>query len=60
MALASAVYYGALTFLVFKLGTNLELVTHAVAQVNLVLGIVAVGLIVIAVAWFVRRRRQEP
>ncbi len=58
MALASAAYYGALTYLVFKLGTNLELVTHAVARVNLILGIVAVGLIVVAVAWFIRRRRQ--
>lgn len=60
MALASAAYYGALTFLVFKLGTNLELVTHAVARVNLILGIVAAGLIVVAVAWFIRRRRQAP
>lgn len=58
MALASALYYGALTFLVFKLGTNLELVAHAVARVNLVLGILAAALIVIAAAWFIRRRRQ--
>jgi len=59
IALASAVWYGGLTYLVATLGTNFELVTHALARVNLVLGIVAAALIVLAVVWLVRRRRRE-
>jgi membrane protein DedA with SNARE-associated domain len=58
IALASAAWYGALTYLVATLGTNFELVTHALARVNLVLGLVAVALIVVVVTWVVRRRRR--
>jgi membrane protein DedA with SNARE-associated domain len=60
MAVASAVYYGALTYLVYRLGTDFEMVTRAVARVNLVLGIVAVLLVVVVVWWFVRRRQLPP
>lgn len=59
MAVASAVYYGALTYLVYRLGTDFELVTRALARVNLVLGIVAVLLVIGVVWWLVRRRREE-
>ncbi len=56
MAVASAIYYGALTYLVFRLGTDFEVVTRALARANLVLGILAVVLVALAVWWFVRRR----
>jgi membrane protein DedA with SNARE-associated domain len=59
MALASAVYYGALTYFVATLGTNFELVTHALARVNMVLGVVAVALILTLVIWLYRRRRRR-
>ena len=60
MAVASAVYYGALTYLVFRLGTDFELVTRAVARVDLVLGILAVVLVIVLVRWFVRRQWERP
>lgn len=58
MAVASAVYYGALTFLVTKLGTNFEVVTRVIARANLVLGVVAVVLIVLFVRWTYRRLKR--
>lgn len=60
MALASAAYYGALTYLVSKLGTNLEDVLRLIRHVNLVLAIVAGVLIVVIVLWIIRRRRTRP
>lgn len=59
IAFASALWYGALTYLVTTLGTNFELVTHALARVNLVLGIAAGILVVILVVWFLRRRHRS-
>lgn len=59
MALASVVYYGALTFLVTRLGTNIEVVLRALGRVNTALGIVAGVLAVIIVVWIVRRRRRR-
>lgn len=60
MALASAVYYGALTYLVSRLGTDLETVIRAVQRVNSVLAIVAGALVLVIVLWIVRRRRRPP
>ena len=59
MALASAVYYGALTYIINRLGTDLDRVLAFVARVNSVLAIVAGALILIIVVWIVRRRRQQ-
>ena len=59
MAVASAVYYGALTYLVMRLGTNFETVLAAVKRVNSVLAIVAGVLLLIIVVWIVRRRRRR-
>lgn len=59
MALASAVYYGALTLLVMRFGTNVEVVLRALGRVNTALGIVAGALAVIIVVWIVRRRRRR-
>ena len=60
MALASAIYYGALTFLVSRLGTRLEDVLRLVGHVNSILAIVAGGLLVIIVVWIVRRWLRRP
>ena len=60
MALASALYYGALTYLVNRLGTDAEAVLGLVGRVNSVLAIVAGALILIIVVWIVRRRRRRP
>jgi membrane protein DedA with SNARE-associated domain len=59
MALASAVYYGTLTYLVRRLGTDFETVIGAVKRVNTVLAIVAGVLVLIIVVWIVRRRRAR-
>lgn len=57
MALASAVYYGALTFLVSTLGTNLEDVLRVVRRVNTVLAVVAGALLLLVGLWIARRLR---
>ncbi len=58
MALASALYYGTLTVLVATLGTNLDVVTRALARVNLFLGILAAGLFLVFGIWFYRRMKR--
>ena len=58
LALASAVYYGALTYLVSRLGTDLDVVLGVVRRVNTVLALVAGVLVLIIVVWVVRRRRR--
>lgn len=58
MALASAVYYAVLIYLVGRLGTDFEVVIRAIRRVNTVLAIVAGILVVIIVVWIVRRRRR--
>lgn len=60
MALASGVYYGALTYLVSRLGTNLDDVLRLVRHVNTALAIVAGSVLVIIVVWIVRRRLRRP
>ena len=60
MALASALYYGALIYLVSRLGTDLETVVAALKRVNSVLAIVAGALLLIIVAWLARRRLRRP
>jgi membrane protein DedA with SNARE-associated domain len=58
LAAASALYYGALTFLVTTLGTNLEDVLRVVGRVNAVLGIVAVVASVTLAVWIARRLKR--
>jgi hypothetical protein len=60
MALASGVYYGALTYLVSRLGTNLDDVLRLMRHVNTALAIVAGSVLVIIVVWIVRRRLRRP
>ena len=58
LAVASAVYYGTLTYLVSTLGTNLEVVTRALARVNILLGILAAALFIVFGVWIVRRMKR--
>ena len=58
LALASGCYYGALTYLVGRLGTDLDDVLRVVRGVNTVLAVVAGGLILVIALWIIRRRRS--
>ena len=58
LALASALWYGALTFLVATLGTNLDAVLAAVGHVNRVLGLVALGAVIFLGVWTWRRLKR--
>lgn len=58
LALASALWYGTLIFLVATLGDNLEVVLAALRRVNSVLGVIAVTAIV-AAGVLIRRRLQR-
>lgn len=59
MAVASAVYYGALTYLIMRLGTDLDRVIAWVKHINTGLAIVAGLAALIIVVWIVRRRRRR-
>jgi membrane protein DedA with SNARE-associated domain len=58
LALASALWYAGLTFCVARLGTDLDAVMAAVAQVNRVLGAAAVGILIFLAMWTVRRLKR--
>ena len=58
MAAASALYYGALTYLISTLGTNLESVTRVLGRVNIFLGILAAALFIVFGVWIVRRMKR--
>lgn len=58
LALASALWYGALTYFVATLGTNLDAVVTALGRVNRGLGAVAAIALIFAVVW-VRRRLKR-
>jgi membrane protein DedA with SNARE-associated domain len=58
LAAASALYYGALTFLITTLGTNLEDVLRVVGRVNAVLAMIAVALLLAAAIWILRRLKR--
>lgn len=59
MALASAIYYGALTYLVSRLGTDLDVVLRIVRGVNTGLAVIAGVLILVIALWIIRRRRRR-
>jgi membrane protein DedA with SNARE-associated domain len=58
LALASAVYYGALILFVTTLGTNVEQILRVIKRVNVVLGVVAATLAAGAAVWIVRRLKR--
>jgi len=58
MAVASAIWYGLITWLAFSVGANWETLSLKLASVGRVVAIVAGGLLLVAVAvWYARRRR---
>lgn len=58
MSLASALWYGLITWFAFTLGSNVEALLAAVTQSQRLLAGVAIGIATIAlVVWWVRRRR---
>src|SRR5256884_9784334 len=59
LALASGVWYGALTLSVAALGTNLDAVVSLLARLNRVLGVVALGALIF-VGVLVARRLKRP
>jgi len=58
LALASGLYYGALTVVITTLGTNLEDVLRVLGRVNAVLAVIAVVLLLAAVLWTLRRLKR--
>ncbi len=58
LALASALWYGALIWFVVRLGTNLDTILAALARVNRGLGVVALGVAIFLAVWVVRRLKR--
>jgi membrane protein DedA with SNARE-associated domain len=58
LALASALYYGALTLVITTLGTNFEDVLRILRRVNTVLGFLAVATLAALAVWIVRRLKR--
>ncbi len=58
LALASALWYGLLTYLVTALGTNLDAVLRVVARVNGALAVVALAAMLGLGLWIWRRLRR--
>jgi membrane-associated protein len=59
MAAASALYYGGLTLLVARLGTNLDAVLRVVGRLNQALLILAGAAVVVIVVVVIQRRRTR-
>ena len=59
LALASAVWYGTLVFLVATLGTNFDTVRHVLAHVNGVLVLLALVVLVVGGVLVVRQMRRR-
>ena len=58
LAAASGLYYGALIFLVTRLGTNVDIVLATLERVNTILGIVAAAAVIVVVVLLVRRAKR--
>jgi membrane protein DedA with SNARE-associated domain len=58
LAIASGIWYGAITYAVATLGSNLDAVLDVLDRVNRLLGIAALGLLA-AVAWYIARRLRR-
>jgi len=59
--LASALWYGSLTYLVYRAGTTLDAVLAALDRLNRGLAFLAIAalVVVVALAWVARRRRKH-
>lgn len=60
IALASAVWYGAIILLVVRLAPTLDQAIGVLGRVNRVLGIAALVLVLVALLWIRRRRHASP
>ena len=60
LALASGLWYGALTLAVAAVGTNFDAVVSLVSRVNRVLGVVALGALIFVGVRIARRLKGEP
>jgi membrane protein DedA with SNARE-associated domain len=60
LALASGLWYGALTLSVATLGTNFDAVVSLLSHVNRVLGVVALGALIFVGVLVARRLKGEP
>ena len=58
IALASALWYGGIIFLVVRLAPTLDQVIAVLGRVNRILGIAAVLLVLLVIVWVYRRRRS--
>ena len=59
IALASALWYGAIVFLVDRLAPTLDQALVVLGRVNRILGIAAVVLVLLVIVWVKRRRRAR-
>ena len=60
MAIASGIWYGVITYLAFRVGTNWEVLSARIGSASRGAGLVALAVALIGVAyWLVRRRRRE-
>ena len=60
IALASALWYGAIVFLVVRLASTLDQAIDTLGRVNRVLGIAALALAAFVIVWLLWRRRSRP
>jgi membrane protein DedA with SNARE-associated domain len=60
LALASGLWYGALTLSVTALGTNLDAVVSLLSHVNRLLGVLALGALIFVGVLIARRLKGEP
>ena len=58
LALASALWYGLLTWIVASLGTNLDAVIAVLARVNWILGAIAGAALIFLAVWSLRRLKR--
>ncbi len=58
VALASALWYGLLTWIVASLGTNLDAVIAVLARVNWILGAIAGAALIFLAVWSLRRLKR--
>lgn len=56
--LASGLWYGALTYIVYSFGSNFETVVRDLGRVNAALGVIAVLLVILIGIWIYRRARS--
>jgi membrane protein DedA with SNARE-associated domain len=59
IALASALWYGGIIFLVVRLAPTLDQAIAALGRANRILGIAAIVLVLLVIVWVRHRRRSR-